>query len=897
MTKKETKRPKKKGLRKKIIITILVIGVFPLVFGIYLSYLEAIDALTKSIGTNFAAMAKETANKLEIILEEELNEAMAISLMPDIIEAIERSNLHYKGKGEEEVGKGIQTRRERWSHAAGEDPFIKDIVNNKAALYLKSLPHYVEEYIAILVTDERGALVAATDRGYDYYQGDQKWWQAIHQDSKKGVFISDINYDKEKRYYLMETAFPIYTRGGVHKQRIGALHILYKADMIFKIIGDVRIGRTGHANLVSGSGEIIICPIFPPKSHSINEKLIREIVSRISGWGIAEDDGHGGRDSIVGFYPLRLSNQLVRESFSGNSWYVFIRQHPTETYAPIKNLLSKVSFLVFSLIGVLTLMGFYASKKIVEPILLLKKESELIGEGNLDHRVDVRTGDEIESLADEFNSMAERLKTYHTQLKTERDKLEGVILSAGEGIVVADSENRVVMINPVAEKILGVTMQEVKGRSIFPCHKNPGKVQHLLRLDGALPMQITIPVGSKIVEINVTLIKSDEEMIGSMMMLRDITLVKYMEKELKKHSEQLENLVYSRTKEINATKEYLENLLENANDVIYTLNRDGMFTYVNQKVEMWGYEKEELVGQPFQTLLVTEEAVDKGVVEMAEIKPTSEIRIRNKKGEVRDLLVRTSPLKGDEGAVIGVLGIATDITDRKRLEEQMMRTEKLSAIGQLSMGVAHEINNPLSGMMNCVRTLTEEGEDESLRKRYLVLLEKGLDRIESIVRQLLGFAKEYKFEFAPCEIDDLIMDTIRLIDHKIKRGDIRLQLNLNCKERKYLLPANHIQQVILNIVINAIHAMPQGGILTIETYEGNKNLIAKISDTGIGIPKENLKRIFDPFFTTKDVGVGTGLGLSLSYGIIKKLGGEIEVKSEVGKGSTFKVVMPPKPGE
>src|SRR3989304_2801906 len=303
MTKKEAKRTKKKGLRKKIIVTILIIGIFPLVFGIYLSYLEAIDALTKSIGTNFAAMAKETANKLELILEEELSEATAISLMPDIIEAIERSNLHYKGKGVEEIGKGIETRRERWSHAVGEDPFIKDIVNNKAALYLKSLPHYVEEYIAILVMDERGTLAAATDRGYDYYQGDQKWWQAIHQDSKKGVFISDINYDKEKRYYLMETAFPIYTRGGVPKQRIGALHILYKAEKIFKIIGDVRIDKTGHANLVSGAGEIIFCPFFPPQSHSINEKLIREITGRISGWGIAEDDAHGGKNSIIGFYP------------------------------------------------------------------------------------------------------------------------------------------------------------------------------------------------------------------------------------------------------------------------------------------------------------------------------------------------------------------------------------------------------------------------------------------------------------------------------------------------------------------------------------------------------------------------------------------------------------------
>src|SRR3972149_580580 len=126
------------------------------------------------------------------------------------------------------------------------------------------------------------------------------------------------------------------------------------------------------------------------------------------------------------------------------------------------------------------------------------------------------------------------------------------------------------MINPVAEKILGVTMQEVKGKSIFPCHKNPGKVQHLLRLDGALPMQITIPVGSKIVEINVTLIKSDEEMIGSMMMLRDITLVKYMEKELKKHSEQLHRPPSGRPGGAYPAQRIRQIILNNANDVIYT---------------------------------------------------------------------------------------------------------------------------------------------------------------------------------------------------------------------------------------------------------------------------------------------------------------------------------------
>lgn len=891
LIKEKGKRPRRRGLRKKIVIIILIVGIFPLVLGVYLTYLDGIKALTKSIGANFEAMAKETANKVSIILEGELSEVKAISLMPDIREVVERSNLSYRDKSEEETRIRIDTLKKRWNHAAEDDPFIKGVLNNKVSLYLKSLPHYTSEYIAILVTDEKGALVAATDRGYDYYQGDKKWWRVVYNDSDQRAFISDITYDKEKDNYLTEIAIPLYTLGKGIKKIIGAINIIYRADQIFHVIGDVRIDSTGHANLVSGKGEIIFCPIFPPRSHHISEKLNREIMNRVTGWGIAEDDGHGGINSIVGYAPVRLMNQLTNDSFTGNSWYVLIRQHPSETYAPIHLFLSKVSFLGLSLTGLLILMGFYASKKIVGPMLLLKEGVELTGKGNFDQRVDIRTGDEIETLAEEFNSMAERLKTYHTQLKNERDKLECVILSAGEGIVVADAEDKVIMVNTVAEKILGVARKDIEGKSIFPCHRNPRKVQHLLRQQEALPMDITIPIGSKIVEINVSLIKSGEDRIGSMMIMKDVTIVKQMEDELKRYSERLENLVYNRTREIGETKEYLESLLENANDIIYTLNMEGIFTYVNQKIEIWGYEKDELIGKSFYSLIVREGSKN-GSENIGEMKSPYEARIRNKRGEARDVLIRTSSLKENEGTMIGFLGIATDVTDKKRLEEQMMRTEKLAAVGQLSTGIAHEINNPLSGMLNCVRALTEEGENESLRKKYLVLLDKGLNRIGSIIKQLLGFAKEHEFEFTQYRFDDLIMDTLKLVEHKIEKEHIRLQLRLNCKKKDYFLPVNHIQQVILNIVINAMQAMPNGGTLTIETHEVKPNLIAAISDTGIGIPKENMNRIFDPFFTTKDVGMGTGLGLSLSYGIVEKLGGQIRVESEAGKGSTFTVIIP-----
>lgn len=869
MPTQKDERPKRKGLRKRIVASILVIGILPLMLGVFLTYQSERKVLTNSIGTNFEAIAKEAAGKIEITLKNELIEARNLTFFPDIIETVTRSNL-------------------------SNDPSrVGQVLNNNVSLYLRKLMDYEKDYSAIVVTDGRGALVAATDKDFDVYQGKNRWWQAAYNHGEGRTFVSDVYRDDKTGSYLMEIAVPIIAPRKGDKRAIGVIKILYKADQIFKVIEGVKIGMTGHANLISSDGVIIICPIFPPQSHTLNAELIRKIVTKKKGWSIAEDDGHGGRESIIGFAPVRFADQFDRNSFLYKDWYIFIRQNPHETYTPIYNLLLKVSLSGFLLIGIFTLTGYYAANKIVEPILLLKEEAGLIGTGNLEHKVRIQTGDEIESLAEEFNRMAERLKESLSQSKRERDKLELILLGAGEGIVFADAKNEVIMINPVAEEILGVDKRDILGKSIFPCHKNPDRVAQVLGQEAGLPLSMTTPLRNRIVEINVAAIKSEEGLIGSVMIMRDVTSIKRMENDLKRYSEQLGRMVDDRTREIRETKEYLENLLENANDVIFTVDPKGVFTYLNQKVVDWGYKKEDVIGKPFYSLLsegVMEEDLCQDITKG--IKKTFEGKVKTRGGEIRDAVVSTSPLKNDEGAVIGLLGIARDVTNRKRLQEQMSRAEKLAAVGQFSMGIAHEINNPLSGMLNCVRTLSRGKTDEALQKQYLSLIEKGLNRIGDIVKHLLGFAKEHQFEFTPHKLDDLILETIELIRYKIEKGNIRLKLQLSCNQKRHLLPGNQIQQVILNIAMNAIQAMPEGGTLTIKSREGKNNLTFSISDTGIGIPKENLNRIFDPFFTTKDVGVGTGLGLSLSYGIIEKLGGHIDVLSEVGKGSTFKVMIP-----
>lgn len=850
----------KKSLRRTLVSTMIIVGLLPVTLGIFITYIGSTKVITNSIGANFKEIAKGTADKINIILSKEMEELRNLAISPDIKETFKRPNQSN----------------------------LK-ILDNQASIHLKQFKaNKIEEYISITVMDKNGKVVAATDSNYE---DNTKLKETVYNDGS--YKISDIYFNEKEKKPMMNITIPVKEDG----QIIGSLTAIFKIDIIYRIILDVQIDKTGHANLVDSEGSIIICPIFPPRSHYIGSYLMKLIMADSPGWAIAVDDAHGGRNSIIGFAPI---NFLYDSDLSPEKkrWYVFIRQHPDETYSPIYKLLIIVLLSGMLMVAILSTLGVYAANKIGRPILLLKEGAELIGKGKFEHRLTIDTGDEISSLAEEFNHMGEKLMGVYNQLSAEKNKLESIVASVGNGIIVADDENKTTMINPAAEEILGINKTNIIGKSIFPCHGRPEKIGELMEQPDKLPWFTTYTIGKKTVEIVATSIRAGERNIGSVMVMRDITTTKRLEKELKEYSEHLERMIGDRTKETKETKDYLQSLLENANDIIYTLDREGIFTYINQKIEEWGYRKDELIGHPIFSILTTQhkgrrfhKAIKEG------IKQIYEIELFNKKGEIRNVVISSSPLRGENEKIIGLLGIARDITEHKKMQHQMNRAEKLAAIGQLATGIAHEINNPLSGMQNCVRTLYSEGDNEKVRKRYLPLLEKGLKRIESVIKNLLDFAKEPKFDFSLNSLDEIILETLKLVEYKLKDLNIELKLNLNNNNHRYILDYNYLQQVFLNIIINAIQAMPEGGILSINSEDEKDSLIVTISDTGIGILQDNISRIFDPFFTTKDVGIGTGLGLSVSYGIIEKLEGKIEVQSTPSNGAVFTITIPKKYSE
>ena len=248
---------------------------------------------------------------------------------------------------------------------------------------------------------------------------------------------------------------------------------------------------------------------------------------------------------------------------------------------------------------------------------------------------------------------------------------------------------------------------------------------------------------------------------------------------------------------------------------------------------------------------------------------------------------------------LGTVLVCRDVTDRKRMEQQMIQSEKMAAIGELASGVAHEINNPLDGLLNCILRIKRDPQNERQTKEYLGLMEEALRRIESTVGQLLNFSRQRDLALTSVSLNEVVNEVVGLIAYSADEKGIQIEKHFQ-EELDLIRGDKHLlEQVVLNLALNAIAAMPDGGILTFKTGEigfdallGKATVFVQVADTGIGIPKPVQDRIFDPFYTTKITEKGTGLGLSVSNRIIRQHEGVIEFDSKIEQGSVFTVKLP-----
>ncbi len=348
-----------------------------------------------------------------------------------------------------------------------------------------------------------------------------------------------------------------------------------------------------------------------------------------------------------------------------------------------------------------------------------------------------------------------------------------------------------------------------------------------------------------------------------------------------------------RAAELERLKDYSENIIESLTVGVAVLDQNGRVIGWNRVLEeAFGRRKNVVIGERLSAVL--------GPESFAALFPSStqeafhllsEIPLEMPGGEKRIFDVAKTPLLDNHLNPYGTIIVFEDITDKIRLQQQLVTSEKLASIGLLSAGVAHEINTPLTGISSYVQMLQKKMSDQHFAQ-ILEKIEAQTDRVSRIIKNLLSFSRHpADLAFHRVDLGGSLKEILSLIDYKLKTMNIVLELDL-APVAPVWAQGERLQQVFINIILNALDAMPEGGKLRIALNENPSEAVVRITDTGTGIEEKHVARIFDPFFTTKGVGKGTGLGLSISYAIIKEHQGRIEVESEAGKGTTFSIILP-----
>ena len=490
-------------------------------------------------------------------------------------------------------------------------------------------------------------------------------------------------------------------------------------------------------------------------------------------------------------------------------------------------------------------------------------------------------------------------KRMEAQMWLSEEKYRCLFEGIRHGVYVSSKEGKFTDCNQAMVEVLGYENKEqiLASDLTTEVYENPEdrkKFQGIIEKEGYVKdYEVTFKKKSgetiSILLTSQTITDERNEVIGYEGMMMDITERKKMEKSLR---------------EVN---HFLNRLIEASPDGIIVTDAAGDIIIYNKAAEqLLGYSSDELIGRAnikdlyprglarkIREMMLDEKSGKKGIL------PPTELYVKNKDGEVIDISLSASILYDEKGEEVAAIGIFKDLGEMVRVkrklketQDQLFQAERLAAMGRLTSQVAHELNNPLYGIMNTLELLKAEIPETSRRRKLLDMSLSEVVRLSIMLKNMLSFSRPEEEARKEVSINSFLQDILMLMEKQLRESDIKLVTTFDESAPAIMVSPGQMRQVFLNIIKNGMEAMPHGGDLSVATKMEDNLLRIIIRDTGIGMSEEIREKIFDAFFTTKEQVRGVGLGLSVCYGIIQDHGGTIDVESAPGKGSTFTVLLP-----
>lgn len=793
------------GLRGKLISAMLLVGAVPLVVGMGMALVQGTQELHQMAGVNFESLAAEAARTMDLVFSDELTRTSRIARAPLVVDTLEAQYSRLRNREEATLSAAEEEARLQWE--AGNANLLESVMDSPVADFLKQQVARPEgetgEIIpasaraatrALFMTDVRGNVIASTTQHISYTLRDMDWWRTAYDNGVGQPHIGNVSFDSQLGVYAFHVSLPIMDR--IRYRAIGVLHRVFDArEYLAPSLFPIRFGKTGHVMLLDSQGTVMACPILPTGSRLADTSLIGLVTTLQPGWVKADSDGHGGQGiSVIGFSALPGTSHVTRAS-TGATWHTFVWQAAEELSAPTHHFLGWLAGFSLVAMGLLGILGYVASGRIVRPIRHLQRAASLIGKGELTEPIAVKTGDELEQLADEMTRMNAQLErafsglTNTVEQKTQEVHTlqavnQQILESVPNPIVLLDRDGQVEYLNRAAQKAFGVA-SDIEGSRLL---------KDLLHVEAHVSQQLQV------------------------------------------------------------------------------------------ELDEW-QQREDTAGRPMQTM--QDEFRDPLVPALpGDAARRPELRLDDRLYEYQWFRIGTV---SGEPSRLGL--VFRDITDERRLQEKVIQAEKFSGLSLLASGLKHELNNPLFGVMGLGEVIAEESNPQLIKELAKDVVAQA-KRMADVIQELTGQAlRESDDQQAMIDCNDLVEDVLARLRATDAGAGVQIRTELG-RLPKIRIRTNELRQVLVNVLTNAVQAIGGNGVLEVRTEAANDRISVRIQDSGCGIPSMYLTKVFDAFFTTKAQGEGRGLGLTIARRIIESLGGQIEIESQEGHGSTVSIMLP-----